>query len=108
MLYARADERIEAMIASGFVDEVRTLLSTGCTWRHPSMSSLGYPEIGAYVRGDISLDEAILRIKRDTRRFIRHQYNWFRRDDPEIRWFDLSANSYDTIHDSISSWLNQH
>jgi tRNA dimethylallyltransferase len=105
MLYERADERIEAMIASGFVDEVRTLLSKGYTWRHPSMSSLGYPDIGAYLRGEISLKEATTRIKQVTRRFIRHQYNWFRLDDAKIRWFDLSVDSYETIRDEVSSWL---
>jgi tRNA dimethylallyltransferase len=108
MLYDRADERIEAMITAGFMDEVRMLLSKGYTWRHPSMSSLGYPDIGAYLRGEVSLEEAILRIKRDTRRFIRHQYNWFRTDDPEIRWFDLSADRYQLIRYEVSSWLNQH
>jgi tRNA dimethylallyltransferase len=107
-LYERADSRIDTMIAAGFVDEVSMLVKQGYAWRYPSMSSLGYPEIGAFLRREISLEEAVIQIKRNTRRFIRHQYNWFRLDDPEIRWFDLATESYAKIRDEVSSWLGQH
>jgi tRNA dimethylallyltransferase len=104
-LYERVDARIDAMIRSGFVDEVEELLEQGFNWGLPSMSSLGYPAVGAYLAGKITLEEAIATIKRDTRRFIRHQYNWFDPDDPQIRWFDLSVDSYDLIRGAVSSWL---
>ncbi len=88
-LYARADARIEAMLAAGWVDEVRRLLAQGYTPDLPSFASLGYREVAAYLAGDISLDEAKARIRRATRAFIRRQYNWFRLTDPRIHWFDL-------------------
>jgi len=90
-LYRRADDRVEGMMAAGLVDEVRRLVEAGYGWHLPAMSGLGYREIGAYLRGEIPLEEAALCIKRETRRFIRHQYNWFRLSDPHIRWFDLDA-----------------
>lgn len=90
-LYRRADDRVEAMIAAGLVDEVRRLLEAGYDWRLPAMSSLGYREIGAYLRGEVSLEEAVQLVERQTRRFIRQQYNWFRLSDPLIHWFDLDA-----------------
>ncbi len=88
-LYARADARIEAMLAAGWVDEVRRLLAQGYTPDLPSFASLGYREVVAYLAGDISLEEAKARIRRATRAFIRRQYNWFRLTDPRIHWFDL-------------------
>ena len=86
-LYARADKHLIYMIEQGWVDEVRALLDelaargidADAAMRLPSMSSLGYREIAAVVRGQISLDEAITQIKHETRRFIRAQDTWFRK-----------------------------
>ena len=56
-LYQRVDERIDAMFANGLVDEVKSLLANGYSPTLPSMSAIGYREIAAYIRGEISLDE---------------------------------------------------
>ena len=53
----------------------------------PARSALGYRQIGQYLRGECSLAEAVARIKRDTRVFVRRQANWFKPGDPAIRWF---------------------
>ncbi|NIQ58204.1 MAG: tRNA (adenosine(37)-N6)-dimethylallyltransferase MiaA, partial [Gammaproteobacteria bacterium] len=87
-LYARADRRVEAMIAAGLEDEVRRLVEAGYGWDLPAMSGLGYAQWRPYFEGQAALDEVVLEIQRATRRFIRHQYNWFRLSDPAIRWFD--------------------
>jgi tRNA dimethylallyltransferase len=86
-LYARIDTRVDAMLAAGLVDEVRRLMAAGYGWRLPAMSALGYRQIGAYLRGEATLDEAVALIKRDTRQFVRRQANWFKPTDPAIRWF---------------------
>jgi tRNA dimethylallyltransferase len=106
-LYDRADARIDSMINSGLIKEVEALVANGYTWGLPAMSSLGYPEVGAYLRGEISLEQAAAQMKQATRRFIRHQYNWFRLDDPEMRWFDLSTSSYQEIYDAVLHWLRE-
>ena len=106
-LYRRVDARVEAMVAAGLVDEVRCLVEAGYDWCLPAMSSLGYPEIGAYLRGETSLAEAVQRIKRETRRFIRHQANWFRLSDPRIHWFDGDATPPSKIEARIMRLLNQ-
>ena len=54
LLYARADARVDAMLAAGLVDEARGLVAHGYRWDLPSMSSLGYREIGAYLRGEMT------------------------------------------------------
>jgi tRNA dimethylallyltransferase len=104
-LYQRVDARIEAMIEDGLVDETRRLIQAGYGWNLPSMSSLGYAQIGEYLRGGCTLDDAIARLKHDTRVFIRKQYNWFRLADPAITWFDLDQASPCDVLSTVEHWL---
>jgi tRNA dimethylallyltransferase len=106
-LYARADARIEEMIAAGLVEEVKRLVAMGYGWELPSMSSLGYAHIGAYLRSEMTLEEAITNLKRDTRRFIRSQYNWFRLSDPRIVWFDLDSVEPERVIEFAAGWLEE-
>ena len=87
-LYSRIDERVDRMLDAGLVDEVRWLLEQGYTQDLPAMSGLGYRQIAQYLQGACTLDEAVALIKRQTRRFVRQQYNWFRLDDSRIHWLD--------------------
>ncbi len=86
-LYERVDARADAMMQAGLVDEVRSLLQRGYSWELPSMSSLGYIQFRPYFDGQATLEEAVARLKFDTHAFIRHQYTWFRRLNPQ-HWFD--------------------
>ena len=86
-LYARVDARIDAMIAAGLVEETRRLAQR-YDWSLPSMSGLGYRQIGMFLRGEYSLEQAIAAIRRETRRFVRHQAAWFRPSDPRLQWFE--------------------
>lgn len=87
-LYERIDRRVDAMVAAGLVDEVAGLVARGYGWELPAMSGLGYRQIGQFFAGEVTLDEAIALIKKGTRRFTQQQHNWFRLDDPAIRWVD--------------------
>lgn len=104
-LFARVDARVDRMIADGLVDEVRRLAEAGYDWNLPAMSGIGYRQIGAYLRGEMSLDEATARIKRQTRRFIHQQGVWFRADDPAIRWFDPGQEAVADLQAEIAAWL---
>ena len=86
-LYARIDARVDAMLTAGLVAEVERLVGLGYGWELPAMSALGYRQIGEYLRGECDLAEAVVRIKRATRQFVRHQANWFKPTDPLICWF---------------------
>ncbi|MCX7847782.1 MAG: tRNA (adenosine(37)-N6)-dimethylallyltransferase MiaA [bacterium] len=87
-LYQRINARVDEMIAAGLLDEVRRLRSAGIE-RNPSAShAIGYKELLAHLRGEYSLDLAITLIKRNTRRFAKHQLTWFRKDH-RIIWFDV-------------------
>jgi len=96
-LYARIDARVDRMIADGLVAEVERLAAAGYDWQLPAMSGLGYRQIGQHLRGEISLDEAIALIKRQTRRFVRQQYTWFSLDDPVIRWVDPGETPFEAV-----------
>ena len=88
VLYQRIDDRIEMMIKNGFIDEVRLLLDIGYSSDIPSMSAIGYREIAAFICGEITLDEACVLMRRNSRQYVRRQANWFKENDPEIKWFD--------------------
>ncbi|MHB1293381.1 MAG: tRNA (adenosine(37)-N6)-dimethylallyltransferase MiaA [Anaerolineae bacterium] len=104
-LYARIDRRIDAMMATGLEDEVRRLLGRGYGLELPSMSGLGYRQLAAYMQGEISRDEAVALIKRDTRRFVRQQYNWFRLSDPRMHWFDAEKRDDAAIEGLVRTFL---
>ena len=91
-LYRRIDDRVDAMIADGWLDEVRALVDRGYSLDLPSMSSLGYGELGRHLKGKTELDEAVQSIKTKTHRFARQQHAWFRTGDERIAWFAASAS----------------
>jgi tRNA dimethylallyltransferase len=105
-LYERVDRRIEKMLADGLVDEVKNLLNKGYTPELSTMSAIGYGEIIQYLKGEITYDEAVTLIKRNTRTFVRRQANWFKPEDPRINWFRASPEVVDEIELWIRSQLN--
>ena len=92
-LYHRIDQRIEGMVAEGWVEEVRALLDGGVSEDMPSMASVGYGELAAYLGGNIALEDAIKNTKPTTHRFAKRQYAWFRPSDPRIRWLEVGPRA---------------
>lgn len=89
LLYARINRRAEAMVARGWVEEVKGLLARGYKPELPALQGLGYRHIVAYLQGKCDREEMLRLIQRDTRRFAKRQLTWFRRDG-RIRWLDVS------------------
>lgn len=85
-LYALINRRCDEMIGRGLVDEVNGLVERGYSLDLPALQSVGYRQIGLYLRGRLALDEAVALMKRDTRHLAKRQLTWFRADK-EIRWF---------------------
>lgn len=88
-LYERIDQRVDLMMEQGLVAEVERLLAQGYGPDLVSMQGLGYKEIAAYLTGQITLDEAVYLLKRNTRRFAKRQWSWFRHMK-EIQWVDIT------------------
>lgn len=89
-LYQRIDARVDAMMHDGLLDEVRGLVAQGAEDALTSRQAIGYKELIAYMRGDLSLDEAVGLIKQRSRRYAKRQLSWCRRDDRNI-WIDMGA-----------------
>lgn len=104
-LYRRVDARIDAMFDSGLVEEVRALLARGYSPGLPTLSAIGYRETAAYLRGEMTLEQAKAEMKRITRRFVRHQNSWFHPDDPNIHWFSVGENTAEEVEAFIRSGL---
>ena len=97
VLRKRIDERVDYMIESGLVDEVRKIREMGYGNELKPMQSIGYKQINQYLDQEISFDEAIELIKRDTKRFAKRQMTWLR-NDSEINWYELSGNRNEIIN----------
>lgn len=87
VLYRRIEKRVDKMIEQGLFEEVAGLKEMGCTKEMPSMQGLGYKEVLDALDGGITREEAIYRIKRDTRHFAKRQLTWFKRER-DVIWID--------------------
>jgi tRNA dimethylallyltransferase len=105
VLYSRIDERIDRMLERGLVAEVQVLLDRGIGLGHSPMSGIGYRQIGEFLLGNQTLEQAVAEMRKLTRQFVRRQANWFKADDPDIEWNDLSDGLADRLVDRIGSWL---
>lgn len=98
-IYQNIDRRVDLMLAKGLVEEVQSLREMGCHKGMVSMQGLGYKEILSYLEGEITLEEAIYLIKRDTRHFAKRQLTWFRREK-EVIWVqknDIDSNGQNSL-----------
>jgi tRNA dimethylallyltransferase len=95
-LYERINQRVDTMLEKGLIEEVKKLLNMGYSRDLVSMQALGYKEIVQYLEGEISLEEAVFILKRDSRHYAKRQLTWFRRDE-RIKWFDVDVYQERTI-----------
>jgi tRNA dimethylallyltransferase len=102
-LYDLINRRCDEMIARGLVREVEGLVEKGYSLDLPPLQSVGYRQIGQYLRGELKLDEAITLMKRDTRHLAKRQLTWFRADK-EIQWFHPERDG-DRIVLSVKEFL---
>ncbi len=93
-LYERIDQRVDQMMEEGLLEEVIKLKEMGCRRDMVSMQGLGYKEILDYLEGNCTLEEAVYRIKRDTRHFAKRQLTWFRRER-EVIWISKQEFGYE-------------
>lgn len=92
ILYSRINKRVDIMMENGLADEVRQLTEMGLRSDHTAMQAIGYKELVQHFEGRLTLDEAVEKIKQESRRYAKRQMTWFRRN-PEINWIMLQ-NDY--------------
>ncbi|HJR75841.1 MAG TPA: tRNA (adenosine(37)-N6)-dimethylallyltransferase MiaA [Nitrospiraceae bacterium] len=88
VLYRRIEQRVERFFTGGLVEETQELLARGYGRDLSSMKGLGYRQVAGFLAGDYDYDEAVRRLKRDTRHFAKRQMTWFRRE-PDIHWLTV-------------------
>lgn len=106
-LYEVINQRVDIMIEKGLVNEVRQLLDMGYNKEMVSMQGLGYKELIDYLEDNCSLDEAIYRLKRDTRHYAKRQLTWFKREK-DVTWVNKDEfSSEDEILDFMLQKLKE-
>ncbi len=105
-LYRRVDSRIDEMIKQGLVEETTRLLDMGYHFNLPSMSSIGYKQIGMFLRDELTMEAATQQIKFETHRLVRHQYSWFHLTDKRIQWFDIGGKIDSEITTGVAEFTS--
>ncbi len=91
MLYERINRRCDEMIHAGLLDEVEHLATLGYSASLNALNTVGYAEVFAHRRGEISFDEMLRLFKQNSRRYAKRQMTWFRKD-PRIQWIEMSED----------------
>lgn len=105
-LYERINQRVDKMIDDGLVEEVKALLDKGFEKNLISMQAIGYKEIIEFLEGNITFEEAVNILKRNTRHFAKRQFTWFLKDE-NVKWFNIEdVNKIDAALEQIYEYLN--
>jgi tRNA dimethylallyltransferase len=106
-LYERINQRVDKMIDDGLVEEVKALLlDKGFEKNLISMQAIGYKEIIEFLEGNITFEEAVNILKRNTRHFAKRQFTWFLKDE-NVKWFNIEdVNKIDASLEQIYEYLN--
>jgi tRNA dimethylallyltransferase len=106
-LYEIVDCRVDEMMARGLVREVEKIRDMRYDFGLPSLSGIGYRQVALYLKGEMTLADAVRKIKTETHRFIRHQYAWFRPVDETIHWFDVRRpDFFEEMERALAGFLN--
>ena len=104
-LYERINNRVDKMIDSGLLEEVKSFYDKGIRSK-PLLSGIGYKELYKYFDNDISYEEAIDLIKRNSRRYAKRQYTFFNHQF-NIKWFNVDINRFDKTIDEVSKYIDK-
>ncbi len=101
-LYQRINKRVDQMVENGLLEETKMLLDHGYNWDLSSMKAIGYKELRPYLENQQSLDQAIEKLKKDSRHFAKRQMTWFRKDK-RIHWIEMNPEKSfeDVLEESL-------
>lgn len=104
VLYDRINKRVDIMIDNGLLNEVKSFYDKDMRYK-PLLGGIGYKELFSYYDGDISLNEAIDLIKRNSRRYAKRQYTFFN-NQFDIKWFDVNFLDFDKTITSVCNYID--
>ena len=106
ILYERINERVDEMIEAGLVEEVEYLMKNGYNKDLQSMQGIGYKEIAGFLDSEITLEESVRLIKRNSRRLAKRQFTWFRPDN-RIKWINVDPENKIKLIEEIKIYLSE-
>lgn len=104
-LYQRINDRVDIMLKKGLLDEVKSFYNKKI-YTKPLLSAIGYKELYSYLDGNISLDEAIELIKRNSRRYAKRQYTFFN-NQFNIKWFNVNFNNFNNTIEEVNEYIKK-
>ena len=105
ILYERINRRVDVMIENGLLEEVKGFYDNNMRYK-PLLSGIGYKELFSYYDGDISLEEAIELIKRNSRRYAKRQYTFFN-NQFNIKWFKVNFDDFDKTILDVCNYIDE-
>jgi tRNA dimethylallyltransferase len=108
-LYSRIEKRVDIMMDNGLIEEVRRLMDEGLDDSYISMQGIGYKEVYEYLKGNCTEEEAVYKIKQNTRHFAKRQLTWFKREK-DVIWIDKDnyASDEEIADHIVDLWRNKH
>jgi len=104
LLYNKINNRVDLMISNGLLDEVKSFYDKDMRYK-PLLSGIGYKELYSYLDGNISIDEAIDLIKRNSRRYAKRQYTFFN-NQFDIKWFMVDFNNFNNTIENVCNYID--
>ena len=102
LLYERINRRVDMMLENGLVREVTALLEQGIPRTNTAMQAIGYKEIVEYLDGYLTIEEAVDKIKQESRRYAKRQLTWFRRNEGAI-WLEATLSKEELTNQILST-----
>ena len=102
-LYNRINDRVDRMVKNGLLDEVKTFYDKGINTK-PLMSAIGYKELYKYFNHEISYEEAIDLIKKNSRHYAKRQYTFFNHQF-DIKWFNVNLDNFNETVDDVTNYI---
>lgn len=102
-IYKRCDDRVEEMFNEGLLDEAKSLYDKNLKY---FKNIIGYRELDKYFKAQITLDEAKIEMKKNTRHYAKRQFTWFKNQMKDITWFNVDYNNFNNTLNEIKKFLN--
>ena len=102
-IYKRCDDRVEEMFNEGLLDEAKSLYDKNLKY---FKNIIGYRELDKYFKAQITLDEAKIEMKKNTRHYAKRQFTWFKNQMKDITWFNVDYNNFNNTLTEIKKFLN--
>ena len=104
-LYKRIDDRVDVMLHDGLLEEVKALYDKGIRSK-AIMTGIGYKELYKYFDKEISLEEAISLIKKNSRHYAKRQYTWFN-NQMDIKWFETNYQDFNKTVEEVTNYIDK-